>query len=151
MKILLVFGSLLGKTKRLSVLLGQNLKKQGLDIKVKDVRNTHITELNDFDLVILGCSTWDDGMLQFDFRPFHVELMKAKLQSKQFAIFAVGGHRYPHFCFAADILEKTVVMIKGELLVPTLRLDIDHDEPADKMDKEALEWVDSIAKKILNS
>jgi flavodoxin len=145
MKILVVFGSLLGKTKRIAVLIGHQLKQQGFEVKVKDVRDTNINEIEYFDIVVLGSSTWDDGMLQFDFRPFHAALMKHDNTGKTFAVFGVGGHKYPHYCLAADILEKTVTISKGKLIVPTLRLDIDHDEPADKLDGDVLEWTSQIA------
>lgn len=144
MKILIVFGSLLGKTKRIAVLIGHQLKHKGFDVKVKDVRDTNINELEYFDIIILGASTWDDGMLQFDFRPFHASILENDNKGKIFAVFGVGGHKYPHFCVAADLIEKAVILSKGKLAVPTLRLDIDHDEPADKMDNEVLDWTEQI-------
>jgi flavodoxin len=143
-KVIVIFGSLLGKTKRISVLVGHTLKQGGFDVKVKDVRDVAMTELGNYDLVVLGCSTWYDGMLQFDFRPFHKEMMKTDYAGQNFAVFGVGGHKYPHFCLVADILEKTALFAKASILVPTLRLDIDHDEPADKLDKEILDWCNKI-------
>ncbi len=144
MNILIVFGSLLGKTKRTSILIGQTIKDNGFNVKVKDVTMTTIAELKDYDLVIFGSSTWDDGQLQFDFRPFNEALMKSRFAHRNYAIFALGGHRYPHFCTAATILEETVSKIEGNLLVPSLRLDFDHDEPMDKCDKQILEWTSQL-------
>jgi flavodoxin I len=144
MKILVVFGSLLGKTKRKAVLIGHYLQKQGHEVVVKDARTSKAAEVEFFDLVILGSSTWDDGMLQFDFRPFNAELAASKYIGKNFAIFVLGSNNYPHPFAAAGILEKTVQTIGGKLIVETLKLEIDHDEAETKMDKEGLEWAEKI-------
>jgi len=150
MKVLLVFGSLLGKTKRISILMGHLLKRKGIDITVKDVQSTRVEELSQYTIVILGCSTWDDGMLQFDFRPFNDALIKTTdLKSHPFAIFGVGGKKYPHFCASVDILEATIKRIGGTQVIPSLRLDIDHDEPADKSDQEIISWIDTLAQHIV--
>lgn len=144
MKILIVFGSLLGKTKRIAILIGHLLKESGFNVKVKDVKDTNVAELNDYDVIILGSSTWDDGMLQFDFRSFNNELNENQLNGKNFAIFALGGKRYIHFCTAANILEGTVKRVKGDLLLQSLRLDLDHDEPSDKRDNDVITWVKNL-------
>lgn len=149
MKILIVFGSLLGKTKRLAVLAGTELRKKGYDIKVKDVLDTSINELEYFDLVIFGCSTWDDGMLQIDFREFDKQLMKQSFSGKKFAIFGLGGHKYPHFCTAPDIIASSVKMAKGKQIVENLKLDLDHDEPIDKCDAQLIEWIGKIEEKLV--
>lgn len=148
MKILIVFGSLLGKTKRLAVLAGTELRKKGYEIKVKDVLDTNINELEYFDLVILGCSTWDDGMLQIDFREFDKQLMKHPLPGKKFAVFGLGGRKYPHFCTAPDIIASSVKMAKGELIIENLKLDLDHDEPIDKCDNQMIEWIEKVEEKL---
>ncbi|MFW5719613.1 MAG: flavodoxin domain-containing protein [Candidatus Dojkabacteria bacterium] len=140
MNIIIVFGSLLGKTKRIAVLMGHLLQKNGFHVKVKDVKNAQVEELEYFDMVILGCSTWDDGMLQYDFRHFNQALLEKQYPEKQFAVFGLGGTSYPHFCAAVDILESTISRVEGKLATPSLRLDIDHDEPVDKVDKEVISW-----------
>jgi len=148
MKILIVFGSLLGKTKRLAVLAGTELRKKGFDVKVKDVVDTNINELEYFDLVIFGCSTWDDGMLQFDFREFFKVLVHSQFTDKNFAVFGLGSHKYPHFCTAPDIIAGAISAAKGKLIVENLKLDLDHDEPIDKCDNELVEWIHKIEEKI---
>lgn len=150
MNVLIVFGSLLGKTRRLAVLCGMQLKDFGVDVKVKDVRETNINELEYFDLIILACSTWDDGQLQFDFREFNSQIREQNYQNKLFAILAVGGKKYPHFCTAAEILEESVKVTKGKLIVPTLKLDLDHDEPMEKCDQEVINWSHQIMNQIEN-
>lgn len=147
MKIIIVFGSTLGKTMRLAVLAGKILRDKGYDVKVKDVRDSTIDELKNFDLIIFGCSTWDDGMLQFDFREFNNQLMHSNLQNLKFAVFGLGGHKYPHFCTAPDIIASSIKMAKGEVVIENLKLDLDHDEPLQLRDKEMTEWVEKITLK----
>jgi flavodoxin I len=150
MNILIVFGSLLGKTMRLAVLLGTELKKNGFkNVVVKDVRDTDISEIKKYDLVIFGCSTWDDGMLQVDFREFNNSLIKSKLSSKKFAVFGVGSRNYVHYCTAADIISSSIKLAGGYLILEPLKLDLDHDEEIDKCDQEIVHWGQEIAKNIL--
>lgn len=145
MKILIVYGSLLGKTKRLAFLAGSELERKGFDVKIKNVVDTNVEELRNFDLIIFGCSTWDDGMLQFDFREFFKELINSKFKDKDFAVFGLGGHKYPHFCTAPDIIAAGVRSIGGKIIIDNLKLDLDHDDPEDKCDGELIKWVSKIS------
>lgn len=140
MKVLVVYGSLLGKTARIGELIAEALRSNGFDTTVKDVRETNVFELNGYQLIIMGSSTWDDGQLQFDFRPFNTNLKKSNFKGKNFAIYILGSEKYPHPFYSANILEETVQQIQGNILIPTIKLDIDHDEPEDKKDKEVLIW-----------
>jgi flavodoxin I len=148
MKALIVYGSLLGKTARIADLIGEALQENNIDTTVKDVRETNVFELSGYQLVILASSTWDDGQLQFDFRPFDLNVRKNNFSGKNFAIFVLGSHKYPHPFGAATILEETVKLIQGNLIIPTLTLDIDHDEPEDKLDEEALFWAGKVVESI---
>jgi flavodoxin I len=141
MKTLIVFGSLLGKTKRIAGFIGDLLSQQGLIVDVKDVRDVSIDEINNYSLVLFGCSTWDDGVLQFDFRPFHKQLLETDFPGKKFGVFVLGSHKYPHPFGAANILDEAVNSIKGELVIDTLKLDIDHDESETSRDEEIVLWV----------
>lgn len=148
MKILIIFGSLLGKTKRIAVLIGKELQKTGFEVKVKDVIDSSVEEMKGNDLVILGCSTWDDGALQYDFREFHKKFMRSKIPGQKYAVFGLGGHKYPHFCTAPDILAAAARMSGGTVIIDNLKLDLDHDEPQDKCDKEVIAWTREISKSI---
>ena len=148
MKILVVYGSTLGKTQRVANYIAEIISNSGTDIKVKDARETTIKELYGYDLIILGSSTWDDGMLQFDFRTFQKVLLSSTFKGMNFSIFVLGSEKYPHPFGAATILEDTINSIHGELIVPTLKLDIDHDDPEDKQDPEIQEWVNQLINNI---
>ena len=144
MKVLIIYGSLLGKTERIAKLIEEQLSSKNITTTVKSVINTEIQDLADHDIVILGCSTWDDGMLQYDFRKFNKDLQNMDFTNHKFSIFALGGHKYVHFCAAADILEETVKNVNGILIMNTLKLDIDHDESPDKKDKEVINWANEL-------
>lgn len=150
MSILIVFGSHLGRTKRLAVLLGTELQKAGFQVKVKDVRDTAVEEVNNHDLNLFACSTWDDGMLQHDFRPFHQKLMRSKFPGRKYAVIGLGGHKYPHYCTAPDIIASAAKISGGTVIIENLKLDLDHDEPMDKCDQQLLEWKDKLVQILKN-
>ncbi len=149
--ILIVFGSTLGKTKHLAEVSGYTLEKMEFNVIVKDVCYTQIDELFRFDLIILGCSTWDDGMLQYDFRYFFSKFVHYKFHRYKFAVFGVGSRHYPHFCASADILRGAVNSVGGKLICEPLKIDLDHDEPVDKCDNEMVEWTKSLASNLVLS
>lgn len=149
MKAVIIYGSLLGKTARIAELVGEALNSNGILTTVKDVQNTNVFEINGYDLVILASSTWDDGQLQYDFREFNKALRKTNFSGKKFAVFCLGSHRYPHPFYAGDILAETVQLVQGTHLPPVLKLDIDHDEPENKRDSEALDWTAKLLEQIL--
>lgn len=144
MKILIVFGSLLGRAKRTAVLIGTILQNASHEVVAKDVRNVVPEEFESYDLVIMGSSTWDDGMLQYDFRMFFSELVKRKFPNKNFVVFGLGGHKYPHFCTAVDTLESAVKIVGGNKIFTSLRLDFDHDEEWSKCDEQIKNWTNEL-------
>lgn len=148
MKILIVYGSLLGKTARIAKNVGTELMRAGHEVVVKDVRETVVYELTGYHMNILACSTWDEGMLQFDYREFNEKLQNHPMPGRLFAIIGLGSKHYVHYCQAATILEDTVEKIKGRIVANTLKLDIDHDEPENKMDKEVAVWVKDLISRL---
>lgn len=148
MSILIVYGSLLGKTKRLATILNDLLLKNSFNSIIKDVRECTPNELANYDLTIMMCSTWDDGMLQVDFRDFNKKLLRLHFSGRNFAIIGVGGHKYPHFCTSADILTQTVDSIGGIIIIRPLKLNLDHDDHDEKCDNELVEWSNELISKL---
>lgn len=142
-KLILIYGSTTGNTEALSKSVEKGLKVSGVDVLVRNVADANPEELKDYDVIILGCSTWGDGELQDDFVPFEKGMRKIKLNGKKAAVFGPGDSSiYPQFCKAVDILEKRLGNCGAEIVVDSLKVDGDIEPRLG----EAKNWAKSIAK-----
>jgi flavodoxin I len=123
MKALVVFGSTTGTTRILAQAIRKGLLQVGHDVVVRNARNQDPDELDQFDLLAMGCSTWENGQLQSDFRPFHQALKDLDLTGRKACVFGPGHSSYGHFCHAVDVIEATLKEKGAELVVPSLRVD----------------------------
>lgn len=120
---LLVFGSTTGATRILAGAVKEGMRLAGLDVVVKNVLRTRVEELSDFPVLVLGCSTWEDGCLQKDFQRLQGALGNLRLDGVLAAVFGPGSQSYPHFCRAVDVLETELVARGAMLALPSLRID----------------------------
>lgn len=142
-KAILIYGSTIGNTEILSKSVEEGLKISDTEVTVKNVETANVEELKDYDVIILGCSTWGAGDLQDDFISFEEEMEKISLNGKKSAVFGPGDSDvYPDtFCDAVDILEKRLRNCGAEIIVDSLKIDGDVEPKCE----EAREWGKKIA------
>ncbi|MGM0471467.1 MAG: flavodoxin [Bacillota bacterium] len=137
---IVVYGTTTGNTEELATDITEELENS-YEVTTKDVANTEVEELNKYDLIILGSSTWDAGELQEDFVPFYEELADANLNGKQGAVFGPGDTAYPDFCAAVDMLEERLSDLGVELLAEGFKWDGDLNSEATA---EIKEWAQNL-------
>jgi flavodoxin I len=136
---IIVFGSTTGNTEILAYKISEGLKTGGVEVTVKDVVNTDVEDLVDYDLIVLGCSTWGLGDLQDDFIDFYDNLTGLpSLEGKKAAVFGPGDSTiYPDtFCDAVDMIDNRLRELGAELIIERLKVDADIDGAL----PDALEW-----------
>ncbi len=70
---------------------GKIAAKLGVDKSdIHNVADVSVDAVNDYDLLILGSSTWGAGDLQDDWEDFLPKLKKAALSNKKVALFGTG-------------------------------------------------------------
>jgi len=85
----LFYGSSTGVTKKIAEKIKESLKPGLVDIY--DVKYVKIEDVEKYDNIILGSSTWGKGILQADFERFLYNILKfANLRGKKIAIFGTG-------------------------------------------------------------
>jgi len=131
-KVIIIYGSTTGNTKTLSKYVEEGLKASGVEVMVKNVTESNPKELKDYDVIILGSSTWGDGELQDDFIPFEKDMRKIKLDRKKGAVFGCGDSMYPQFCKAVEILEERLKSCGVEIIVDSLKIDGDIEPKLNK-------------------
>lgn len=81
------YASSTGNTEKSAGRIRKNLTK---DIKLVNITNDGFANIEQYDKIIFGCSTWGDGELQDDWSDKWNEFANANLQGKTVAIFGLG-------------------------------------------------------------
>jgi flavodoxin I len=86
-KTVIIYGSTTGNAASAAESIAAKL---GSDATVKEVSAASKSDLDDFDNLILGSSTWGDGELQDDWFGFLPTIKEVGLSGKTVAVFGVG-------------------------------------------------------------
>ncbi|MFH2022594.1 MAG: flavodoxin domain-containing protein [Patescibacteria group bacterium] len=143
--ILVAYATMTGNTSTVAEAMVQHLVSKPAKALVKLIDLAELTpaDLLNYDLIILGSSTWDDGDVNQVAKEFLGRLQADKLDISKlkFAIFGLGDSFYPNFCKAPDVLQTCIADLGGQVVGELLRLDGFPDEKALQATKE---WVDSV-------
>jgi flavodoxin short chain len=139
-KTIIVYGSTTGSTQTLAEEIESTFSKKGIDAKLVEVTDIVPSELVNYDLIVLGCSTWGEGELQDDFITFEHDMEGLKLEGKKAACFGPGDSDYTFFCEAVNILEARLESCGAELVTEGLKIDGDVDGQLDA----ASEWAEKV-------
>lgn len=104
MKTLVLFGSTMGNTEQAAQQIAD-----ALGAEVQNVAAAEITELMNYDLLVLGTSTWGAGDLQDDWAAVLPQLDAVDLTGKPVAVFGLGDQSAYTDTFVdgmADLQEK---------------------------------------------
>jgi flavodoxin I len=154
-KALVVFGSTSGNTAFLAQYVAAGLEKAGYEVNVVNVKNAHVSDFDNYDLVVLGSSTWDgpkqeglsgkdqnkniQGNLQLDMKVFAKEVEQYDFKGKAVAVFGVGHHSYTFTANAANLLEELVKQRNGTLVCASFRVTDVPDLYSDAIEQWASE------------
>lgn len=87
-KIGIFFGSSTGATQEVAEKIGNKLGVDSADIK--DISDASVEDFADYDVLVLGTSTWGDGDLQDDWMDLEDDLKALDLSGKTVALFGLG-------------------------------------------------------------
>ncbi|RKY65814.1 MAG: flavodoxin [Candidatus Latescibacterota bacterium] len=145
-KAIVIYGSTTGNTERLSEAVVAGLKKGGVEVTVREVTETNVNELTDYDLIVLGSSTWGEGELQDDFVDFYNKMGSVSLAGKKAAAFGPGDSEfYPDtFCAAVDLLEYRLKECGAEIVARSLKVDGNVDAATEDAEAWGIEVAESV-------
>jgi len=123
MKTLILYGSFTGNTQFVAEEISQDLKRDKIEHDLVNASEFSPQKIKDYDLLILGSSTWDDGHLQYDFEEFFQEIQDLNLANKKFVAFGCGDSNYEEFCKAVDLIEDFWIKKGAEKINKGLRID----------------------------
>ncbi len=136
-KAIIIYGSSTGNTETVAESIETGLKSKGIEVDVVDVDSSSVEEAINYDLIVLGASTWGDGEIQDDFLNFY-DAIDERFSGKKVAVFGCGDSiMFPdYFCEAVDLIEKKVREQGAQIISKSFKVDGDIDEFL----HEAEEW-----------
>ena len=106
MKTIIVYGSSTGTTKDIADRIAEKFGVAADD--VRDAADFDAEDVANYDLLIFGSSTWDDGELQDDWSDLVEDIADQDLSGKKVALFGCGDSEGygDTFCDAVGILKE---------------------------------------------
>ncbi len=142
MNVLIAFGSSTGNTARTAEFIGNVFKKEGWEVKIRPVNGLQPETMDDYDVILLGSSTWGFGALQDAMKTFFFRMASTDLSGKTAGSFGTGdAGNYPRtFCKAVDLLQKQLQACGASTPLPGLKINGDPESSR----TEAEEWARKI-------
>lgn len=140
-KIGIFYGSATGTTEKTARRIGNLLGVS--DEHIFNVANTAPSKSGDYELLILGTSTWGNGNLEDDWYDFLAGLEELDLRGKEIALFGCGDETMRDtFCSGVGELYNRLVNTGAQFIAPydTIGYNFDHSaaKPEDALEAYGL-------------
>ncbi|MEC1670334.1 flavodoxin [Bacillus mojavensis] len=136
-KILLVYATMSGNTEAMADLIEKGLQEAEAEVDRFEVMDIDDAELfNDYEHIILGTYTWGDGDLPDEFLDLAEEMDALDFTGKTCAVFGSGDTAYEFFCGAVDTLEEKIKDRGGEIVLPSVKVEMNPEGEEEEALKE---------------
>ncbi|WP_336184149.1 flavodoxin [Bacillus sp. 205(2023)] len=136
-KILLVYATMSGNTEAMADLIEKGLQEAEAEVDRFEAMDIDDAELfNDYEHIILGTYTWGDGDLPDEFLDLAEEMEALDFAGKTCAVFGSGDTAYEYFCGAVDTLEEKIKERGGEIVLPSVKVEMNPEGEEEEVLKE---------------
>ncbi|MDE6282692.1 MAG: flavodoxin [Muribaculaceae bacterium] len=131
------YGSATGTTEKIARRIGELLGVDSADIM--DVASVAPYKVGEYEVLILGTSTWGSGNLEDDWYDYIAGLEELELKGKKIALFGCGDETMADtFCSAVGELHDRLIKTDAEFIAPYDTIGYTFEHSAAKPD-DALE------------
>ena len=123
MNCIVVYTSMTGNTEEIAMRISQGLYESNIHVVVKDSFLINPEELLNYDGIIMGSYTWNDGDLPDELVDFYDEMGTLDFTGKKTATFGSGDTTYTDFCKAVDILKDRFQELGAVNILPGLKIE----------------------------
>jgi len=127
--ILLVYASTTGNTEVMAEAIADYLLERGQKVVMKsfDFDRIEVEMIHDYDAVLVGTHTWDDGDLPYEVEDFYEELEDVDIRGMPFGVFGSADSFYDMYGGAVDLMGDRIKNLGGHLLPRQLKVDREPD------------------------
>lgn len=132
-RILILYASSTGNTEEIASLLDKSIDRETFEVVLKNLEMEEVdaTQLTQYDGILFGTYTYDDGDLPFETDIFCDNLAAVDLSGKVVGLFGSGDTAYSLFCQAVDTMKTVFAHAHAEVLETAVKIDLDPYEPED--------------------
>lgn len=129
-KIIILFASLTGNTELIADIIADSLieKKYTVDIKSFDYDPISIEKVSEYDAILVGTHTWDDGTLPYEVEDFYDELEEIDIVDKVVGVFGSADSFYESYGAAIELVGDRATDLGANVLPLRLKIDLSPDE-----------------------
>lgn len=125
-KILMIYASQSGNTEIITDIIADNLRKldQLVVIKSFDFDVIDMEALAEYDAVLVGTYTWDDGELPYEVEDFYIDIADVDITGVTFGVYGSADSCYDTYGLAIDLLADRITNQGGNVIEERLKIDI---------------------------
>lgn len=86
-----------------------------------------VEELLDYDLVLIGTHSADDGQIPYEAEDFYDELSEVDLEGRLMGVFGSGESFYDVFCESIEIMGDQLEHLGAKLVPERLKVELEPD------------------------
>lgn len=129
-RILVAYASMTGNTELMAEAITDQLLDFGHEAEMKsfDFDPVDIEDISDYDAVIVGTHTWDDGALPYEIEDFYDDLEDVNIEGKICAVFGSADSYYDSYGGAVDLVAERIKGLGGALLPWRFKVELEPDK-----------------------
>lgn len=133
-KILMVYASQSGNTEQITDIIAHYLQSGGHDVEVKsfDFDDIDVDGLQEYDAVLIGTYTWDDGEMPYEVEDFYIDLKDADLTGIITGVYGSADSFYDTFGGAIDLVWNCFTHLGATVIEEKLKIDLTPDAEDEK-------------------
>ncbi|ANU10740.1 hypothetical protein BBH88_10695 [Planococcus antarcticus DSM 14505] len=133
LQVLILYTSSTGHTEEIADLLEKQLdsrmcKVTSENFEMGDMETRHLLQ---FDGILFGTYTYDDGDLPFETDIFCDTLRTVDLTGKVVGVFGSGDTAYEQFCSAVDLMKMEFTQQNAQVIQHSVKIDLSPDTQED--------------------
>lgn len=127
--ILLLYASTTGNTELIAEAIADELLylKHEVEMKSFDFDRIDVEEVLDYDAVLIGTHTWDDGELPYEVEDFYDDLGDVDITGCIFGVFGSADSFYRTYGGAVDLIADHAKNLGAEVLPNRLKIELAPD------------------------
>ena len=128
--ILIVYTTSTGNTELMAEAIHDYLVRAHYNVKIKtfDFDIIDVNDLQQYDAILIGTYTWDDGELPYEVEDFYEELEDVDILGKVFGVFGSADSFYDTYGGAIDLIADRLENLKAKLVPERLKVDLEPDQ-----------------------
>lgn len=126
-KILITYASQTGNTEQITDIIVHYLEELQHDVTVKsfDFDMIDADSINNYDALLIGTYTWDDGELPYEVEDFYIDIEELDLSSLIGAAFGSADSFYDTYGGAIELVHEHLKYLGAKMISSPLKIDLE--------------------------